>query len=308
MWSRVTGLGAAGDKGSLKAVLEMVTHKRVLNISEDSFAPIIAASHNPEDRPVIMKHLHDCLSEPNYKHSNRVYGALVLLEMLLTSGSLDLLVEIAGGLHFDLAQRLSFLDHFRCDDGRVQTMVKIKTEKLRKDALPQLEDRLASRSQERPSDLQAFFVRQPSTKTNALGLAYRNSKDFEDKFHGDAIAFYDSFLCGRDEGDGWLRVGELFLPIHLASGERVLVTFEDSSLVQRRATAPAELSAKSGASINDLMTDMLSDLQSTPETLMMEPNERHIQEVKKLKGALQKQAAPISYPAGLQPEVFGKSV
>lgn len=233
-----------------------------------------------------------------------------MLEMLLACGSLDLLIEIAGGLHFDLTQRLSFLEHFRCDNEHVETMVKIKTEKLHKDALSRLENRVADRSQERPPDLQTFFVKRPATKKIAHGVAYRKSKNLEDRFDSNDVAFYDSFVCGRDEGDGWLRVGDLFLPINLANGERVLVTFEHTNAVQKEKFAMWELAdnLKSDASINDLMSDMLSDLQSVPERQVMEQRERHTQTVKKLKDGLQKQAAPTPYPAGLQPEVFGKSV
>lgn len=52
------------------------------------------------------------------------------------------------------------------------------------------------------------------------GLAYRRSKREDDKL--DEILQWGSFTTGIDEGDGWLRVGDKFLPFRL-DGQAVLL-------------------------------------------------------------------------------------
>jgi len=98
--------------------------------------PVIEASNNEEDRPEIMKHLRECLAEPAGKHWRRIYGGLVLVEALIKNGSPMLLTETAEGRHFDLVQRLSFLEHFENTDKRVMNNVRKKAEGLRKEVVP----------------------------------------------------------------------------------------------------------------------------------------------------------------------------
>merc|ERR1719498_1599422 len=74
-----------------------------------------------------MNHLRIRLSETEGKNWRRIYGSLVLVEQLLQRGSSVLMTEAAEGQHFDLVQRLSFLEKFVYrDDIRVQAMVRGK--------------------------------------------------------------------------------------------------------------------------------------------------------------------------------------
>lgn len=231
-WSRAKGTMAATGKETLQVELQTATNSGVLDIPEDLIAPILEASRNAADRPVIMNHLYDCLSKPSGKQWQRTYAGLTLLENLLTCGSFELLAEAAFGRHFDLRQRLAFLEHFDFDNRRVQAMMKGKIENLRNKAMPRLGkvQEMADSCKETSTEM-TFYVRRPLNNTRP-GVAFRNSKSREDIFHSDNIAFYDSFVRGIDEGDGWLRVGNTFLPFDLPSGERVLVTFQDSNSLE----------------------------------------------------------------------------
>lgn len=136
MWSRVTGRGAAK---TLPADLKRVTHSGVLDIPKELLTPIIEASRNEEDRPEIMKHLRECLAEPSGKQWRRIYGALVLVDALVKNGAPALLIETSEGRHFDLVQRLSFLEHFDNTDKRVMNNIRKKAEEIRKDVVPLIE-------------------------------------------------------------------------------------------------------------------------------------------------------------------------
>jgi hypothetical protein len=138
-WSRVTGRGSSGNK-TLPADLKRITHSGVLDIPKEVLAPVIEASNSEEDRPEIMKHVRECLAEPCGKHWRRIYGALVLVEALAKSGSPALMTETAEGRHFDLVQRLSFLEHFENSDKRVMNNIRKKAESLRKEVVPLIQN------------------------------------------------------------------------------------------------------------------------------------------------------------------------
>lgn len=131
----------AGTK-NLPADLKKITHSSFINESEipaDALASVVESSKNEEERREIMKHLRECLSEATGKYCHRVLGGLMLLEALVKSGSSDLMVETAEGHHFDLVQRLSFLDHFDFANKTVQGMIRTKAAALRKQVIPLLE-------------------------------------------------------------------------------------------------------------------------------------------------------------------------
>jgi len=136
-WSRVTGRG--GNSKSIMADLKKITHSEVLDVPKDLFAPVVEASHREEDRQEIMKHLRECLAEPSGKHWRRIMGGLLLVETLMKNASPVLLAETAEGRHFDLVQRLSFLEVYDNTDKRVANTVRHKAEALRKEVVPLLQ-------------------------------------------------------------------------------------------------------------------------------------------------------------------------
>lgn len=111
-----------------------------MDIPKELLTPVIEASVNEDDRPEIMNHVRECLAEPKGEHWRRVYGGLVLVEALVNSGSPALIVETAEGRHFDLVQRLSFLEHFDYTDKRVMNNVRKKAEALRKEVVPLIQN------------------------------------------------------------------------------------------------------------------------------------------------------------------------
>merc|ERR1712226_1245405 len=50
-------------------------------------------------------------------------------------------------------------------------------------------------------------------QATTLGMDFRNSKNLEARTH--SLAPWGSIVRGIDEGDGWLKVGKLFLPMVL---------------------------------------------------------------------------------------------
>jgi hypothetical protein len=87
-----------------------------------------------------MKHLRECLAESRDKHWRRVYAGLVLVEDLTRNGSPDIINETSHGLHFDLVQRLTFLERFQCGSKlQIEGLVRSKAKTLRAELVPKLQ-------------------------------------------------------------------------------------------------------------------------------------------------------------------------
>jgi hypothetical protein len=140
LFARVTGRGGpAAATSTVKADLKRITHSGLINIPKDVLSAVNEASNEEACRLEIMAHLRECLAETG-KNWKRVYGALLLSEELLHHGSPELLHETAQGRHFDLVQRLSFLEHFACDqEKRAQGMVRSKAVALRAEFVPRIQ-------------------------------------------------------------------------------------------------------------------------------------------------------------------------
>lgn len=75
-----------------------------------------------------------------------------------------------------------------------------------------------------PKDSRDYFVDNRELQTDCSGLAYRFSKRLDDMDPREGTAGGPSFgstVMGVDQGDGWLRVGDRFLPMEVG-GARVL--------------------------------------------------------------------------------------
>lgn len=73
----------------------------------------------------------------------------------------------------------------------------------------------------RQRDTYAYLVDNSLLKSEKPGLGYRLSANLEDGDYTAAGAPWGSIVEGRDVGDGWIQVGNRFLPTEL-SGVRVL--------------------------------------------------------------------------------------
>jgi len=132
------GLGAAASP--LETDLQAITDSDALIPDVSSLRGIAVASHDEGDRRVIMSHLRECLSEPSGKRWRRILGALMIVEHLIEKGSSDLIAETGEGRHFDLGQRLWFLQSFEYTvDTRVQNIVRQKADTLRPLLLKKME-------------------------------------------------------------------------------------------------------------------------------------------------------------------------
>mmetsp|Transcript_14083 Transcript_14083/g.38535 ORF Transcript_14083/g.38535 Transcript_14083/m.38535 type:complete len:381 (-) Transcript_14083:114-1256(-) len=122
------GVGAS----ELEADLRRVTDAGVIDVSKEALHVLVQHSYNEDDRRVMMRHLRACLAEGAAAQWRRVYLGLLVVEALFKNGSTRLISETAQGFHFDLVQRLSFLENYEYGfDKRVQDMVRRKASSLR---------------------------------------------------------------------------------------------------------------------------------------------------------------------------------
>jgi len=131
----------------LKRITDSAYTRKTLGGAEidgELIAPVIQDSHDGDSRREIMRHLQACLSEPSGKRWQRIYGGLALTEKLMLHGSHELVIEVAHGHHFDLVQKVSFLEHFDAaargvSDRRAQNVVRSKASELLKTLVPELQ-------------------------------------------------------------------------------------------------------------------------------------------------------------------------
>mmetsp|Transcript_33337 Transcript_33337/g.91969 ORF Transcript_33337/g.91969 Transcript_33337/m.91969 type:complete len:536 (-) Transcript_33337:179-1786(-) len=143
MLSRVA-CGRNGGDELLKVHLRRITESGLNDVPQADLAQVIDASYDAECRQEIMSHLRECLSEPIGKRWQRIYGGLVLVDKLVQGGSPALLIEVAVGFHFDLIQKVSFLEQFDasargCTDARAQGLVRQRAQELRATLVPLLQ-------------------------------------------------------------------------------------------------------------------------------------------------------------------------
>lgn len=131
----------------LKRITDSAYTRKTLggnDIDGEFIAPVIQESHDGDCRREIMRHLRECLSEPSGKRWQRIYGGLALTEKLMQHGSHELAIEVAHGHHFDLVQKVSFLEHFDaaargCTDRRASNVVRTKASELLASLVPLLQ-------------------------------------------------------------------------------------------------------------------------------------------------------------------------
>jgi|Transcript_82292 hypothetical protein len=112
-------------------------------VAGELLAPVVAESHDADCRREIMKHIRECLSESSGKRWQKIFGGLVLTEELMKNGSPHLVIECAQGHHFDLVQKVCFLEKFDaaahgCSDRRAQQVIRLKASELLQQLVPQL--------------------------------------------------------------------------------------------------------------------------------------------------------------------------
>lgn len=118
---------------SLEPALARITDSGLVDIPDELFTPVIEESREEHGRKVIMNHLRQCLTDvAKPKAWKRLHAAMILIEELMTNGSAALLAETAVGRHFDVVQKLSFVERFQhTSNERAQSMVRAKAKSLR---------------------------------------------------------------------------------------------------------------------------------------------------------------------------------
>jgi len=162
------GFGSRMGAG-LEAELKRATYHSTIEVPQDAMLAIMQASQNCEDRREIMQHLHGCLASSSSSLWRRVYLALLVLEELLHKGSPEVVIETGNGMHFDLMQRLNFLEAFEYSyDLRVQHLVRQKASVV-KTAWTQRQ--LALENEEEP----------PPSKSWNLPVSLKHNEDTTDE-------------------------------------------------------------------------------------------------------------------------------
>jgi len=154
LWKNfTTSFGSKTDEKTLTPALNRATHSDKAEVSKDDLLAIVQSSHHEDDRRTIMRHLGICFMDTSSSKWRHVSCALTVVDNLLRNGSPDLITETASGAHFDIIQRLSFLDKFEYSyDKRVESMIKRKSASLRglwlekQQRQMEMEEKKASRS------------------------------------------------------------------------------------------------------------------------------------------------------------------
>jgi len=133
LWKTIEGgFGSKVDTRTLESALRHATHSDKADVSKDDLLAISQSSHHEDDRRLIMRHLSVCLCDTSSSKWKRVNAALTVVHNLLRTGSPELIVETASGAHFDLIQRLSFLEKFEYSfDKRIEKLIRGKAALLR---------------------------------------------------------------------------------------------------------------------------------------------------------------------------------
>jgi len=141
----------------LKRIIDSAYTRKTLggaDIDGEFIAPVIQESHDGDARREIMKQLRQCLGESSGRRWQKIYGGLALIEKLMVHGSPALAIEVAHGHHFDVVQKVSFLEYFDaeargCTDRRAQNVIRTKAKEVNAMLVPLLQN---AAKQELPRD------------------------------------------------------------------------------------------------------------------------------------------------------------
>jgi hypothetical protein len=201
LWTRVTGRNGGGS--NLLADLKRATDSKLMEIPEEILAPIAEASSTEEGRQELMRHLQQCLAEPSGAKWLRVHAGLAIVEDLLKRGSMALFAETAEGHHFDLVQRLSFLEFFEhTADRRAQHVIRTKAKPLRGQVMERLQEAavaveaLPRKDNESTGSPGAVSIASVSTAASKSGYS---AFDFNPKVKGPPVVISGMVSVGHND-------------------------------------------------------------------------------------------------------------
>ena len=124
------------DDGITKIMREAFAFEPVLRPGDEFernkfiLSEIVRRSYIPEDRVVIMDHLHYALC-PETEWRTIFNGFRVLTALMDNGGSPDIFSELLQGKHFDVTQKTLFLTQYTNDDPRVGKLVSTIAQQVR---------------------------------------------------------------------------------------------------------------------------------------------------------------------------------
>mmetsp|Transcript_34896 Transcript_34896/g.81614 ORF Transcript_34896/g.81614 Transcript_34896/m.81614 type:complete len:325 (+) Transcript_34896:65-1039(+) len=166
---------------ALSADLRRITDNDYADVPKDAINYVVSCANTLENRKEIMQHLQACLADTS--RWRRVHGALLLVEPLFVDSNKELLTETAEGKHFDVVQRLTFLERFdHPKDARVQNMVRTKAGALRTKVLRLMESAEGTEMEANSSSSRPLERNHHDSQAAASGPARRpEKKDWEFK-------------------------------------------------------------------------------------------------------------------------------
>jgi len=203
LWTRVTGRNGGGS--NLLADLKRATDSKLMEIPDEILAPIAEASSTEDGRQELMRHLQQCLAEPSGAKWLRVHAGLTIVEDLLKRGSMALFAETAEGHHFDLVQRLSFLEFFEhTADRRAQHVIRTKAKPLRGQVMERLQEAavaveaLPRKDNESTGSPGAVSIASVSTAASQSKSGY-SAFDFHPKVKGPPVVISGMVSVGHND-------------------------------------------------------------------------------------------------------------
>jgi len=124
-------------KTELERLLDAVTRTAgSIDLDRAAMEGVVSFCAEEADRRTIMRHVHACLAAPQSSEWRQVYLGLQVLEQLFSKGPPELVTEAATGGHFDVVQRLSFLEKYEMGiDVRVQNLIRRRATAMKADWL-----------------------------------------------------------------------------------------------------------------------------------------------------------------------------
>lgn len=183
---------------SLQDHLGLITDSGSLDIPEERFTVAIQESREESGRKAIMTHVHQCLRDGTKpKAWRRLHSAMILVEQLLKFGSPALIAEIAVGRHFDIVQKLSFVERFQHTSNELaQNIVRSRAKVLKIRLLRRLEE-FAAKS----GDKNVEYDNETESTCSPKGSVAESTGSFESAASVDKPVFDFEDLVEWAEGD-----------------------------------------------------------------------------------------------------------
>lgn len=154
-----------------------------------------------------------------------------------------------------------------------------------------------------------FLVDNSQLRAGTRGLSFRHGKSSESK-DATALALWGTEVVGTDEGDGWVKVGNCYLPMAISGAATLRPTQAGASELARRLAQKSEklgqltASLTEAAEVLEKVTAKLKRSDADAARLKKELEDTRVESRKKLEAAeakneaLQRQGAQVTLARG----------